>query len=311
MIPFISQLSVTEQALWLKALKLELPNETIVLAADISQDQKEQCQIAIVANPDMSELAEFKNLHWLHSVWAGVEKLMASLQASAMHVTRLIDPHLSQTMAEAVLAWSLYLHRDMPTYALQQQKKQWQQLDYIPASKRRIGILGLGELGRASALQLQQNGFQVMGWSRSAKELENIKTYAGEKGLVDIVSQSDILVCLLPLTPATKGLINRDLINVMPVGSSLINFARGGIVNSDDLLQAFANQRIKHAVLDVFEHEPLSSKSEFWHHPNITVLPHISAPTNMASACQIVAKNIIEYRKTGQLPECVDKALGY
>lgn len=311
MIPFISQLPATEQAIWVEKLNAKLPNETVVLATDIPKEKRSSCTIAIVANPGITLLSEFKNLHWLHSVWAGVEKLMASLHTSTIQVTRLVDPHLSQTMAEAVLAWSLYLHRDMPTYAIQQQNKQWQQLDYIPASKRRIGILGLGELGRVSALQLQQNGFQVMGWSRTAKTLAGISTFSGEIGLVDMATQSDILICLLPLTSATKGIVNTALLNKMPKGSSVINFARGDIIATDDLLKALDDKQIKHAVLDVFEQEPLSSHSELWQHPNITVLPHISAPTNMNSACTIVADNIMHYRQTGQLPECVDKVKGY
>lgn len=311
MIPFVSQLPRIEQALWLEALNQVLTNETIVLADDIPQEQRHLCKLAIVANPEISTLKQFKNLHWLHSVWAGVEKLMESLPASPINVVRLVDPMLSQTMAEAVLAWSLYLHRDMPTYTKQQRKKQWQQQAYVPASERRIGILGLGELGCASAKQLSNVGFQVLGWSRTAKTLAGVSTYSGIDGLASMVSQSDILVCLLPLTPATKGLVNKELLYKMPKGSSLINFARGAIIHSHDLLQALDDKQLSHAVLDVFEQEPLSSNSELWQHPNITVLPHISAPTNMATACQIVAKNIIEYRATGQLPECVNKARGY
>ena len=311
MIPFISQLAKNEQVLWLQALNEALPGESIILADDVPHDQKHLCTLAIVANPDLATLSQFKNLHWLHSVWAGVEKLMATLQTSAIKVVRLVDPMLSQTMAEAVLAWSLYLHRDMPTYARQQQKTQWQQQAYVPASQRRIGILGLGELGCVSAMQLKSNGFQVMGWSRSAKTLAGISTFSGESGLAEMAAQSDILICLLPLTPATKGIVNSALLNKMPKGSSVINFARGGIIATDDLLKALDNKQIKHAVLDVFEQEPLSSTSEFWQHPNITVLPHISAPTNMNSACTIVADNILQYRQTGQLPECVDKVKGY
>ena len=311
MIPFISQLAKNEQVLWLQALNEALPGESIILADDVPHDQKHLCTLAIVANPDLATLSQFKNLHWLHSVWAGVEKLMATLQTSAIKVVRLVDPMLSQTMAEAVLAWSLYLHRDMPTYTRQQQKTQWLQQAYVPASQRRIGILGLGELGCVSAMQLKSNGFQVMGWSRSAKTLAGISTFSGESGLAEMAAQSDILICLLPLTPATKGIVNSALLNKMPKGSSVINFARGGIIATDDLLKALDNKQIKHAVLDVFEQEPLSSHSELWQHPNITVLPHISAPTNMNSACTIVANNITHYRQTGQLPECVDKVKGY
>lgn len=311
MIPFVSQLPINEQNLWLETLNNALPNESIILADDIPLDQRHLCTLAIVANPNTDLLSSFESLHWLHSVWAGVEHLMTALKSSPIKVVRLVDPMLSQTMKEAVLAWSLYLHRDMPRYAKQQQQSHWQQLPCISASERRIGILGLGELGCASAKQLQSIGFDIMGWSRSDKTVTGVTTFSGESGLLDMVSKSDILVCLLPLTSETKGLINGELFNRMPKGSSMINFARGAIINTDDLLQALAHGQISHAVLDVFEQEPLPPSSQLWQHEDITVLPHISAPTNINTACAIVAKNIKNYRSTGQLPQCVDKDKGY
>ena len=311
MIPFISQLPESEQIIWIAALNKALPDELIVASTDMTLADKKQCQLAIVANPNPAHLAEFENLIWLHSVWAGVEHLITSLADSPIEIVRLIDPMLRQTMAEAVLAWSLYLHRDMPRYAKQQSNKHWLQHQYMPASERRIGILGLGELGQESAKQLKQNGFNVMGWSRNKKLLADITTYSGEQGLAEMLAQSDILVCLLPLTPATQGLINEQLLVKLPKGSAVINFARGAIINTEDLLNTLNSQHIDHAVLDVFEHEPLSEHSELWQNPNITILPHISAPTNLKSACQIVAKNIIQFRQSGQLPVCVDKKTGY
>jgi len=237
--------------------------------------------------------------------------LMRSLTDSRIEVVRLIDPTLSKSMSEAVLAWCLYLHRDMPRYAKQQKNRHWQQHQLVPASERRIGILGLGELGQVSAKQLQQNGFKVMGWSRRTKKIANITAYNGDIGLAEMVKQSDILVCLLPLTSATQGIVNKKLLAQLPKGSAIINFARGGIINTDELLNALNEHRIKHAVLDVFEHEPLSTESMLWQHPDITILPHISAPTNLNSACEIVAKNIISFRTTGQIPKAVSKVNGY
>ncbi|MGB2740777.1 MAG: glyoxylate/hydroxypyruvate reductase A [Cognaticolwellia sp.] len=311
MIPFISQLPEAEQIIWIAALNKALPNENIVDIAKLKADEKKCCELAIVANPDTELLAEFENLTWLHSIWAGVEKLMLSLSDSPIKIVRLIDPMLSKTMAEAVLAWCLYLHRDMPRYAKQQQNSLWQQLPYLPACDRRIGILGLGALGQASAQQLQQNGFNVMGWSRTKKSIARISTYCGDDGLAEMVSQSDILVCLLPLTVATQGIVNKQLLAQLPKGSAVINFARGGIVDTDDLIKALDSGHINHAVLDVFEHEPLNGESVLWQHPDITILPHISAPTNLNSACEIVAKNIMTFRATGEMPTTVNKENGY
>lgn len=311
MLPFISQLPLIQEKRWLNALNKALPDEQVVSFNDLTLVEKQQCVVAIVANPSIDSLLEFNNLVWLHSVWAGVEHLMLSLADSPIDVVRLIDPTLAKTMAEAVLAWGYYLHRDMPRYAKQQQNKVWQQHPHVPASQRHIGILGLGELGRASAQQLQKNGFKVSGWSRTEKNIANITTYNGEQGLLDMVSELDILVCLLPLTPATLGLVNHQVLAQLPKSASIINFARGGIIDTADLLLALNNGHISHAVLDVFEQEPLPQESALWRHPNITILPHISAPTNLDSACDIVAKNIQQFRKTGQVPNAVNKENGY
>lgn len=311
MIPFISQLPEDEENIWIAKLNQALPDEKIVHFSCFPQAEKKHCQLAIVANPNTELLAEFENLTWLHSVWAGVEHLMKSLADTPIEVVRLIDPTLSQSMSEAVLAWCLYLHRDMPRYAKQQKNKHWQQHQLVPTSARRIGILGLGELGQVSAKQLYQNGFKVMGWSRTAKTIANITSYSGDSGLAEMVAQSDILVCLLPLTPATQGIVNQQLLAQLPQGSAVINFARGGIINTDELLNALNNHHLSHVVLDVFEHEPLSNESALWQHPDITILPHISAPTNLSSACEIVAKNIMSFRATGQIPKAVSKVNGY
>lgn len=310
-IPFISQLNDVDQKTWLKALNDAMPNETIVLIDKMSHAEKQTCQLAIVANPNVDDLAQFPQLIWLHSVWAGVEKLITALKTSPVEVARLIDPMLSQTMAEAALAWTLYLHREMPQYALQQRNKQWQAHAYVPASQRTVGILGLGELGQASAKQLHRCGFNVIGWSRQQKKLENIECYFEKEGLNQLAAKADILLCLLPLTPKTNALIGHDFLQRMRKGSSLINFARGGIIDNRALLQAINRDHIKHAVLDVFEQEPLPADSLLWHHQGITVLPHISAPTNIASACAIVAKNITDFLDSGKIPRCVDKNLGY
>lgn len=312
MIPFISELPEQEQFKWIKALNQLLPSEDIVHIKDVPASKYVDCELAIVANPDVTVLSQFQNIKWVHSLWAGVEKLMVSLADSPIEVVRLIDPTLSQTMAEAVLTWSLYLHREIPEYAKQQREKKWFQHDYIPAEQRTIGILGLGELGQVSAAKLAAHGFNVMGWSRTYKPLSNINTFSGKGGLSSMVQQCDIVICLLPLTPETKNVVSKKLVlAAMPNNSAIINFSRGGVINTEDLIEALDNRSIKHAVLDVFDQEPLSKNSNLWHHPHVSVLPHISAPTNLNSACEIVVNNIISFRETGILPKCVDKVNGY
>jgi len=326
-IAFISQLPLDEQYSWVKQLSKQLPDENIVLAKSLTKKQKEQCVIAIVANPEPKEVLEFTQLLWCQSLWAGVDALVStfsplvaknldtkkvgSIANVNFKISRLIDPQLAQTMSEAVLTWTLYLHREMHIYQQQQKKAIWRQLDHKLATERTVGILGLGELGEASALRLKSNGFNILGWSRSEKKINDIRCLSGEQGLIKLAQQSDIVVCLLPLTSDTQHLIGQEFFKELPPQACIINFARGGIINNDDLLRFLRNKPLSHAVLDVFDYEPLPKDSEFWHHGQITVLPHISAPTNRLTASIIVADNINHYCATGQLPICIDLVKGY
>ncbi|MDT0602594.1 2-hydroxyacid dehydrogenase [Thalassotalea castellviae] len=323
LIPFISQLALTEQLLWLERLNTLISQSmaaqhdsykssiNVVLADSLSTLEKSRCEIAIVANPDPTTLADFPQLVWVQSLWAGVERLIAEIPSPTFKIVRLIDPCLAQTMADAVVAWSYYLHRDMPRYLSQQRSQQWQQHTVALTSERTIGILGLGELGQASAAKLRLNGFNVLGWSRTKKSIDNLTCFSGADGLEQVCSESDIVVVLLPLTQQTLGLINQGLFSKMKPTAGLINFARGKIVHHDDLITALDENLLSHAVLDVFAQEPLPQDNILWQHPNITVLPHISAPTNRESACEIVKHNILEYCLTGKIPPSVDFHQGY
>jgi glyoxylate/hydroxypyruvate reductase A len=256
-------------------------------------------------------LRQLPNLVWVHSVWAGVERLLSDLNDTGLHIVRLVDPQLATTMAEAVLAWTLYLHRDMPAYARQQRERHWKANEYQRPQSKTVGLLGLGALGEAAARPLLAAGFQVCGWSRTLKQLHGVECYAGEDGLHAMLAKTNILVCLLPLTEATTSLLNTDRLQLLPPGAALINFARGLIVVDADLRQALDGGHIDHAVLDVFSTEPLPSDSWHWEHPGVTVLPHCSAPTDKHTASKIVAQNITRYTKQGLLPEGVNRQTGY
>ena len=311
MIPFVSRIEISEQATWIRLLSASMPDESILPFADLSEEQKQQCDIAIVANPDPQDLLALPNIKWVHSLWAGVEGMVNELPSPSFSIVRLIDPDLAKTMSEAVLAWTLYLHRDMPIYRKHQSERTWCQKTMVRAQDRRIGVLGLGALGKASAQRLVDNGFSVSGWSRGEKHIEGINCFHDEDGLASLLKQSDILVCLLPLTAQTQGLLNHQTLSYLPADASLINFARGPIVDDEALLKKLDQQRIGHAVLDVFMQEPLPDNHPYWINDRVTVLPHISAPTHPLSACEIVAKNIKGYRLTGELPTTVDPVLGY
>ncbi len=196
-------------------------------------------------------------------------------------------------------------------YQVQQNKRVWKEADYIKPSKKIVSIIGLGELGSASAAKLIQNGFNVCGWSRGKKNIKKVKSFTGELGLKNMLKQTDILVCLIPLTRNTKYLLNYKMLSYLKKGASIINFARGAIINAKDLVKHLNSGRIKHAVLDVFEQEPLPKTSILWKHKNVTVLPHISAHTDMDTASSIVCKNIKMYRLKNRIPKSVNIVRGY
>jgi glyoxylate/hydroxypyruvate reductase A len=311
MIPFVSRIDPLEQDAWIKTLSVAMPDEVILPFSDLTAVQKQLCDVAIVANPDPKDLLALPALKWVHSMWAGVERMMNELSSPPFSIVRLIDPDLAKTMSEAVLAWTLFLHRDMPAYAKQQARKSWLQRSMVRAQDRRIGVLGLGELGKVSAQRLAQNDFSVSGWSRSAKKIDGITCFHGDDGLTALLGQSDILVCLLPLTMETKGLLNQQTLSRLPEGARLINFARGSIIDDDALLVMLDENHIDHAVLDVFMQEPLPVNHLYWQNASVTVLPHISAPTHPVSASDIVASNIKNFRLTGDIPPAVDPVRGY
>lgn len=310
-IALVTRLDPAEEEGWRQTLSRHLPAERIVSFADLSDAERRIADIAVVADPDPRQVAALPGLAWIHSLWAGVERLIAELGCAAPPIVRLTDPELARTMAEAVLAWTYYLQRDMPAYRARQQAGQWAPLPYRPPATVTVGLLGMGVLGSAAALRLREAGFSLLGWSRSEKALPGIRTVFGESGLQVLLAASDILVCLLPLTERTRGLLDGDRLAALKPGAALINFARGPILVETDLLAALDAGRISHAVLDVFATEPLPGGSPLWRHPGVTVLPHVSGPTDRNTAAAIVAANIQAYRASGMVPAAIDRALGY
>jgi glyoxylate/hydroxypyruvate reductase len=310
-VPFISMLPKADIDQWLKILKKKLPMERIVKFSNLKKSDYKKIDVAIVANPNPTEVKKLVNLKWIQSVWVGVEKLVESFKSERVKIVRLVDPEMNRTMSEAVLSWVLYLHRDMHFYQVQQNKRVWKEADYIKPSKKIVSIIGLGELGSASAAKLIENGFNVCGWSRGKKNIKKVKSFTGELGLKNMLKQTDILVCLIPLTRNTKYLLNYKTLSYLKKGASIINFARGAIINAKDLVKHLNSGTIKHAVLDVFEQEPLPKTSILWKHKNVTVLPHISAHTDMDTASSIVCKNIKMYRLKNRIPKSVDIVRGY
>lgn len=311
-VPFVSSASPDERQAWREALPRALDGIAAVKPfEDLTEDERAAARVAIVANPDPADVAALPNLVWVQSLWAGVERLMGELPADGPKIVRLTDPQMAETMSEAVLAWTLYLHRGMPRYVAQQRQKIWQDHELKRPQERTVGVLGLGKLGAAAALRMKDNGFNVLGWSRTEKSIDGIVCHHGRDGLLDVLGQSDFIVLLMPLTDETRGLLGKDELTACKTDASIINFARGPIIDTVALIDALDHGPLGHAVLDVFDEEPLPLSSRLWDHDKVTVLPHISAPTIISTASRIVADNIGRYYEDGTIPPAVDRDRGY
>jgi len=303
--------SVDKSEPWREALERALPDLDFRLWPDEIGDPAE-IDYALVWKPPPGEMRRYANLKAILSLGAGVDHLLCDPDLPAgVPVVRLIDRALTQGMSEYVLYWVLHYHRRFADYARLVAARQWTNLPQTDTRLRRVGVLGLGELGGDAARKLAQLDFAVAGWSRSPKDLPGIETFAGRDGLVPFLERTEILVCLLPLTAETEGIIGRETLAALPTGAVLINPARGGHVVEDDLLAALDSGHIAAATLDVFRTEPLPAGHPFWDHPKVTVTPHMASLTVPDSAAGWVAENIRRVEQ-GRAPlGVVDRARGY
>lgn len=222
-------------------------------------------EFALCFNMPHGELAKFKNLKAIFSLGAGVDHFFKD-PTFPKHVplARVVDDELSARMTEYVTQHVLNHHRDQLTYDQQQKEKVWKVHHPPAASSRKVGILGLGALGAHAAKTLNLIGFQVSGWSRSKKSIDGVTSYAGEDQLGTFLKDVEILVCLLPLTEQTTGILNKDLFEKLPKGASLINPGRGPHLVEQDLINALNNGHLSAATLDVFTQEPLPTENPLW-----------------------------------------------
>jgi glyoxylate/hydroxypyruvate reductase A len=261
---------------------------------------------------DMAELRRYPNLRLIVSMGAGVDHLLRPPgPPPGIPVARLVDRMLTTQMGEWVALNVLRFHRQDLDYRAQQRDRVWHELPAPETAARRIGILGLGELGRHAAGLLRGFGFPVMGWTRRPRRVEGIETFHGAEGLHAMAARADILVCLLPLTPETRGIVDARLLGRLPRGAFVINGARGGHVADADLLAALDSGRVAAAALDVFEPEPLPPDHPYWSHPRVVMTPHAASITIPASAAPQVVENLRRAREGRELINLVDFAAGY
>ncbi len=295
---------------WAQTLRAALPEETIV--TDRGACALEAIDIAIITGPEPGALQGLPALRFIQSTWAGVERLLHDNTLPAhVPLARMVDPAMSEAMAQTALWAVLSLHRGFFDYAQQQAERRWQLHPQTRADECRVAVLGLGEIGRVVAARVAGSGYPVTGWSRRPTSIDGIDTRHGDAALHGVLSQADLLINLLPLTEATRGLFNSERFALMKRGASLVNLGRGGHVIEADLLQALELGLLHRAVLDVFEREPLPIDHPFWQHPRITVLPHAAAMTDPRSAAAVVAANVRSFRAGGAIAHRVDRTQGY
>jgi glyoxylate/hydroxypyruvate reductase A len=299
-----------EWAAWWPALAAALPGERLLRS--VAEARADAIDIALVANPPAGALQGLTQLRLVQSLWAGVDSLLSDPSVPAdVPLTRMVDPTMSQAMAETALWAVLSLHRGFFTYAVRQRVGEWRPHAQQRADDLTVAVLGLGQMGRCAALMLARQGYRVLGWSTRTCAIDGVQTHAGDTRLPQVLAAAQIVVNLLPLTAATRGLFNAATFARMPQGASLVNLARGAHVVEADLLAALDSGQLRHAVLDVFAIEPLPREHAFWAHPRVTVLPHVAAQTDVRTAAAIVARNLHALREGRPLHDLVDRQRGY
>jgi glyoxylate/hydroxypyruvate reductase A len=253
----------------------------------------------------------FPHLKAIFSLGAGVDHLIPDPDLPAAPLVRMIDPALVEGMTEFVLMRVLHHHRGMHLYEQHQAEQIWRPARPPLPAQRCVGVLGLGELGAASALQLAAQGFRVRGWSRRLKMIDGVECFAGQAGLPAFLSECEILVCLLPLTAQTADILDSHLFAQLPRGACLINVGRGQHLVEADLTAALDSGQLAAATLDVVRTEPLPAGHPFWADPRIRIVPHASAFTYAETAVKVVAENIRRI-EAGLAPHgLVDRGQGY
>jgi glyoxylate/hydroxypyruvate reductase A len=293
------ELDTAEWATWHSALSAALPQAEWLDLAQARRDPAAVCA-AVVANPAPGSLQGLPRLGLIQSLWAGVDRLLSDATLpEGVPLARMVDPAMATAMAETALWAVLSLHRDFHVYAAQQRQGVWRLWPQRRAGDIHILVLGQGEMGRAVSACLAGQGYPVEGWRRDGRPLE------------PLLAQADIVLNVLPLTAQTRGLLAAPFFAAMARGAALVNLGRGAHVVDADLQAALDSGQLRHAVLDVFHHEPLPAGHPWWDHPQVTVLPHAAAQTDPRSAAAVAAANLVALNEGRPLAHLVARNRGY
>ncbi|QWF54012.1 glyoxylate/hydroxypyruvate reductase A [Bordetella hinzii] len=268
---------------------------------------------ALVWAPGPGRLAALPDLKLIVSAGAGVDNILADpLLPASVPIARMITESTAAVMGDYVLTGALMLMRDARGMALDQAARRWRARENPPlVNEVRVGVMGLGQMGAHTALRLAQAGFEVAGWSRTRAHLPGVTCYAGPRERDAFLARSDILVCLLPATPATQGILNAETFSRLPRGASLINAGRGSHLVESDLLAALDSGQLKGALLDVFDVEPLPDASPLWPHPGILITPHYGSTPSRRDRARKTVEIMQRWERGETLDLLYDRQRGY
>ena len=290
-----------DMEVWSNGLKNAMPEMDIKVYPD--DGDVNEVEFAIVWKHPRGILKKYPNLKAILSLGAGVDHIISDPDLpEGLPIIRLVDKKLTHEMCLHSLHWVLHFHSDQYLYRSQQLKHQWIQQSSIQTEDRTIGIMGLGNIGRSIGELLVNQGFNVIGWGANKKSsITGIQYYFGQEQLSDFLSNTNILINVLPLTSNTANILTKNELSLLPKDSFIINIGRGGIIDEDDLLALLDEGHIKAVALDVFAQEPLPENNSLWEHPSVYITPHIAGQSNPNSAAQTISENIHLIQK-GELP---------
>lgn len=288
-------------------LQLALPEVAVEIWPNITAPEK--VTFAVLWKQPAGVVATLPALRALQSFGAGVDSILSDSTLPALPLARIVDPALTEAMLNYLTSIESYYRLRLDEFHSQQQNQQWRPRS--PRKLQKLCVLGLGELGAATARYFQQRGYQVSGWARQPRQLADIACYAGNSQLGAALDGADLVICLLPLTAQTENLLNAAVFAQMKPGVILINVARGALIDDNALLAALHSRQVQAACLDVFRQEPLPSSHPFWAHPAVLVTPHISAVTRVETVVEQIAENYRRSLVGAPLLNEVDLQQGY
>lgn len=296
--------------LWLPALRDELPEIEVREYPEVGA--RADIEYALVYWPPQGLLATLPNLKLIHSIAAGVDHILADQELpDNVPIVRMVDDYLRDMMSEYAIYAVLHFHRDFGIYRERQLKCDWKRGWPLYTPDTNVGVLGIGAIGSDIAKKMLKLGFCVHGWSRGQRNIEGVVCHHGKDGLFELLSKCQYVICVLPLTSSTVGIINEESLAVMPRGSYIINIARGGHVVDKDLISALDSGHLAGAFLDVFNDEPLGADHPYWLHPGVTITPHVAGELVPQSCVKTVGRHLRAHIAGRKIDGLLDRGLGY